>query len=93
MTSSGGFSSNVALAADQESADRFVRSRRLRFFPRPRDLRLLRRPSGLHRAPAPVSIKVRAVAGPLIDEQLVVAQGQENKGGPDLPFIEPDAAR
>lgn len=35
-----------------------------------------------------LGIKVRAVVRPLTDEQLVIAQGQENSGRTDLTFIE-----
>ena len=40
------------------------------------------------RAARELGIKVKAVVRPLTDEQLVVAQGQENSGRTDLTFIE-----
>lgn len=40
------------------------------------------------RAARELGIKVRAVVRPLTDEELVVAQGQENSGRTDLTFIE-----
>lgn len=40
------------------------------------------------RAARELGIRVRAVVRPLTDEQLVVAQGQENSGRTDLTFIE-----
>lgn len=40
------------------------------------------------RAARELGIKVRAVVRPLTDEQLVIAQGQENSGRTDLTFIE-----
>lgn len=40
------------------------------------------------RAARELGIKVRAVVRPLSDEELVVAQGQENSGRTDLTFIE-----
>jgi ParB family chromosome partitioning protein len=40
------------------------------------------------RAARELNIKVRAVVRPLTDEQLVIAQGQENSGRTDLTFIE-----
>lgn len=40
------------------------------------------------RATRELGIKVRAVVRPLTDEQLVIAQGQENSGRTDLTFIE-----
>lgn len=40
------------------------------------------------RAARDLGIKVRAVVRPLTDEQLVIAQGQENSGRTDLTFIE-----
>jgi ParB family chromosome partitioning protein len=40
------------------------------------------------RAARELGIKVRAVVRPLSDEQLVIAQGQENSGRTDLTFIE-----
>lgn len=40
------------------------------------------------RAARELEIKVRAVVRPLTDEQLVIAQGQENSGRTDLTFIE-----
>ena len=40
------------------------------------------------RAARELGVKVRAVVRPLTDEELVVAQGQENSGRTDLTFIE-----
>ncbi|MDQ8727502.1 plasmid partitioning protein RepB [Bradyrhizobium sp. LHD-71] len=40
------------------------------------------------RAARELGIKVKAVVRPLTDEQLVIAQGQENSGRTDLTFIE-----
>ena len=40
------------------------------------------------RAARDLGIKVKAVVRPLSDEQLVIAQGQENSGRTDLTFIE-----